>query len=85
MGKDLSKADVSVNIVCFLKAVASGQVVTAICSIGDESVTFTYADGRTETERFADIVEQARLYILTDCGGSFERFAEWGLIRAKDV
>jgi hypothetical protein len=44
-------------------------------------VTFTYADGRTETERFADIVEQARLYILTDCGGSFERFAEWGLVR----
>ena len=36
MGKDLSKADVSVNIVCYLKAVASGQVVTAICSIGDE-------------------------------------------------
>ena len=45
MGKDLSKADVSVNIVCFLKAVASGQVVTAMCSIGDENVTFTYADG----------------------------------------
>ena len=84
MGKDLSKADVSVNIVCFLKAVASGQVVTAICSIGDECVTFTYADGRRETERFADIVEQARLYILTDCGGSFEKFAEWGLIRAKE-
>ena len=84
MGKDLSKADVSVNIVCYLKAVASGQVVTAICSIGDENVTFTYADGRMETERFADIVEQARLYIMTDCGGSFERFAEWGLIRAKE-
>jgi S-adenosylmethionine synthetase len=81
MGKDLSKADVSVNIVCFLKAVASGQVVTAICSIGDENVTFTYADGTQETERFADIVEQARLYIMTDCGGSFERFAEWGLVR----
>ena len=84
MGKDLSKADVSVNIVCYLKAVASGQVVTAICSIGDENVTFTYADGTQETERFADIVEQARLYILTDCGGSFEKFAEWGLIRAKE-
>ena len=81
MGKDLSKADVSVNIVCYLKAVASGQVVTAICSIGDEDVTFTYADGTQETERFADIVEQARLYIMTDCGGSFERFAEWGLLR----
>ena len=83
MGKDLSKADVSVNIVCYLKAVASGQVVTAICSIGDENVTFTYADGTQETERFADIVEQARLYIMTDCGGSFERFAEWGLIRPR--
>ena len=79
MGKDLSKADVSVNIVCFLKAVASGQVVTAICSIGDENVTFTYADGRRETERFADIVEQARLYIHTL--GGFEKFAEWGLVR----
>ena len=83
MGKDLSKADVSVNIVCFLKAVASGQTVTAMCSIGDESVTFQYADGRRETETFADIVEMARLYILTDCGGSFERFAEWGLIRPR--
>ena len=83
MGKDLSKCDVSVNIVCFLKAVHSGQVVTAICSIGDENVTFQYADGKTETETFADVVEMARLYILTDCNGSFERFAEWGLIRAN--
>ena len=80
MGKDLSKCDVSVNIVCFLKAVHSGQVVTAICSIGDENVTFQYAGGKTETETFADVVEQARLYVLTDCG-SFEKFAEWGLIR----
>ena len=55
--------------------------MTACCSIGDEHVTFTYADGRRETETFADIVEMARLYILTDCGGSFERFAEWGLLR----
>ena len=82
MGKDLSKCDVSVNIVCFLKAVHSGQVVTAICSIGDENVTFQYAGGKTETETFADVVEQARLYVLTDCGG-FEKFAEWGLIRAN--
>ena len=83
MGKDLSKCDVSVNIVCFLKAVHSGQVVTAICSIGDENVTFQYAGGKTETETFADVVEQARLYVLTDCG-SFEKFSEWGLIRPKE-
>ena len=56
--------------------------MTAICSIGDEDVTFTYADGRRETERFADIVEQARLYIHTL--GGFEKFAEWGLIRPKE-
>ena len=79
MGKDLSKCDVSVNIVCFLKAVHSGQVVTAICSIGDENVTFQYAGGKTETETFADVVEQARLYILTL--GGFEKFSMWGLIR----
>jgi S-adenosylmethionine synthetase len=82
-GKDLSKGDVSINIVCFLKAVQSGQTVTACCSIGDEQVTFQYANGRRETETFADIVEMARLYILTDCNGSFETFSEWGLIRPK--
>ena len=82
MGKDLSKSDVSVNIVCFLKAVHSGQVVTAICSIGDENVTFQYAGGKTETETFADVVEQARLYVLTV--GGFEKFSMWGLIRAKE-
>ena len=55
-------------------------MVTAICSIGDENVTFQYAGGKTETETFA--VEQARLYVLTDCG-SFEKFSEWGLVRAN--
>ena len=63
---------------------ASGQTVTACCSIGDENVTFQYADGKTETETFADIVEMARLYIITDCEGSFEKFAKWGLIRPKE-
>ena len=54
--------------------------MTAICSIGDESVTFTYASGKTETMAYSDIVEQAKQYIMTDCGG-FERFSEWGLVR----
>ena len=95
MGKDLSKADVSVNIVCYLLAQRYGTQIEACCSIGDEEVTFNgyysiYAYERNLpklpiTMAFADIVEQARLYILTDCGGSFEKFAEWGLIRPKDV
>jgi len=82
-GKDLSKGDVSINIVCYLKAVQSGQTVTACCSIGDEQVTFVYAGGKTETVTFRDVVEMARLYILTV--GGFEKFAEWGLIRPKDL
>ena len=82
-GKDLSKGDVSINIACFLKAVQSGQTVTACCSIGDEQVTFVYAGGKTETETFRDVVEMARLYILTV--GGFEKFSEWGLIRPKDL
>lgn len=78
-GKDLSKADVSVNIVCHIKAQASGQVVTACTAIGDTEVTFRYADGRTEQEPFAAIVEKARGYIISQ-HGTFEDFAKWGLI-----
>jgi S-adenosylmethionine synthetase len=69
-GKDLSKADVSVNIWCYLESIRTGHQVTACCSIGDETVNGI---------PYADIVEQARLYIHTL--GGFEKFAEWGLIR----
>lgn len=67
-GKDLSKADVSVNIYCFLKAQATNQVVELSCAIGDE-----YIDKRP----YQEIVEIAREFI-NDLGG-FEKFAEWGL------
>ena len=69
-GKDLSKADVSVNIWAYLESIRTGREVTACCSIGDETVCGI---------PYRDIVEQARLYILTI--GGFEKFAEWGLIR----
>ena len=72
-GKDLSKADVSVNIWCYLESIRTGREVTACCSIGDETVCGI---------PYRDIVEQARLYIHTL--GGFERFAMWGLIRHKD-
>lgn len=67
-GKDLSKADVSVNIYAFLKAQETGQVVELCCAIGDETI-----DGKP----YSEIVEIARKYIK-DIGG-FEKFAEWGL------
>lgn len=67
-GKDLSKADVSVNIYAFLKAQKTGRPIELCCAIGDDTV-----DGRP----YAEIVEIARSFI-DDLGG-FEKFAEWGL------
>ena len=68
-GKDLSKADVSVNIYAFLKAQKTRKPVTLCCAIGDE-----FVDGKP----YGEIVSIAREYIKA-CGG-FEKFAEWGLI-----
>ena len=68
-GKDLSKADVSVNIYAFLKAQEIGEPVMLCCAIGDDTV-----DGRP----YAEIVEIARNYIHSV--GGFEKFAEWGLV-----
>ena len=67
-GKDLSKADVSVNIYAFLKAQETGKVVELCCAIGDDTI-----DGKP----YSEIVEIAREYINKI--GGFEKFAEWGL------
>ena len=68
-GKDLSKADVSVNIYAFLKAQETGEVVNLSCAIGDDTI-----DGKP----YSEIVETARDYI--NSVGGFEKFAEWGLV-----
>jgi len=68
-GKDLSKADVSINVYCFIKAQETGVPIELCCAIGDETI-----DGIP----YAEIVEIAREYIV-DLGG-FEKFAEWGLV-----
>lgn len=67
-GKDLSKADVSVNIYAFLKAQETREPVELFCAIGDAEI-----DGKP----YSEIVEIARKFIK-DIGG-FEKFAEWGL------
>ena len=67
-GKDLSKADVSVNIYAFLKAQETGKTVELCCAIGDDTI-----DGKP----YSEIVEIAREYIKQQ--GGFEKFAEWGL------
>ena len=68
-GKDLSKADVSVNIYAWLKAQETGKPVELCCAIGDDVV-----DGIP----YSGIVETAREYIRSV--GGFEKFAEWGLV-----
>lgn len=68
-GKDLSKADVSVNFYAWLKAQRNEVPVELCCAIGDDTV-----DGRP----YREIVRIARDYIRSI--GGFEKFAEWGLI-----
>lgn len=67
-GKDLSKADVSVNIYAFLKAQETGKPIELCCAIGDTEI---------DEKSYSEIVEIARNYI-NELGG-FEKFAEWGL------
>lgn len=67
-GKDLSKADVSVNIHAFLKAQKIGQPVQLCCAIGDSEI-----DGMP----YEEIVAEAKEYIQSI--GGFEKLAEWGL------
>lgn len=69
-GKDLSKADVSVNIYAWLKAQETDKTVELCCAIGDDTV---------DNRPYAEIVEIAKNYI--ERLGGFEKFAEWGLIR----
>jgi len=68
-GKDLSKADVSVNIYAFLKAQETNTPVELFCAIGDKEI-----DGKP----YSEVVEIAREYIKSV--GGFEKFAEWGIV-----
>ena len=69
-GKDLSKADVTVNIYCHILANKLGKEVKACCAIGDEEVL------DCSYEKMIKIVKE----YIKDIGG-FEKLAEWGLIR----
>ena len=67
-GKDLSKADVAVNIYVFLKAQSENRTMELNCAIGDEVI-----DGKS----YGDIVKFSKNYIQQI--GGFEKLAEWGL------
>lgn len=67
-GKDLSKADVSVNIYSFLRAQQLQSSVEFSCAIGGENIG---------DMPYEEIVRIAKEYI--DSVGGFEKFTEWGL------
>lgn len=69
-GKDLSKADVTLNICAWMQAQLTGKPVELSCAIGDDTV-----DGIP----YSELVDYARGFIAGL--GGFEKFAEWGLIR----
>ena len=69
-GKDLSKADVTVNIYLFIMAQKLNRVMNAYCAIGDEEVMGC---------PYEKMVKIVREYIKNI--GGFEKLAEWGLIR----
>ncbi len=67
-GKDLSKADVAINIYAYLKAQELQEKVELSCAIGDELV---------DNKPYSEIVAIAKEYI--EQIGGFEKLAEWGL------
>ena len=70
-GKDLSKADISVNIYAWIKAQKENKPIELYCAIGDKEI-----DGKP----YSEIVDIAKNYLRENYNGSFEKFAEWGLV-----
>ena len=73
-GKDLSKADLTVNVYLSLLAREENRVVTGFCAIGSVEI---YIDGHKDV--FDWLKPRVKRYIK-EIGG-FEKFAEHGLMR----
>jgi S-adenosylmethionine synthetase len=67
-GKDLSKADVSVNIYAHILANKTGNITSLSCAIGDKKINGI---------DYVEIVNIAKDYI--NAIGGFEKLAEWGI------
>ena len=76
-GKDLSKADVAVNIACHIMANQNNSEVSALCAIGDKEVKFIMDDGNDICLPYSSVLEMASGFIKNL--GGFEKLAEWGL------
>ena len=83
-GKDLTKADVTMNIMCYLAAQELQEDVVASVSIGDDTYTIVpVRDNRmgkkvSVSDTYVNAMSTARDYI--DKLGGFEKLVEWGLV-----
>lgn len=77
-GKDLSKFDVTGNIIAHMLAQQHQQEVACAVAISDDILRF-HVGGKVIEMPYTEAIEQARLYIFTQFG-SFEKFAEYGVI-----
>lgn len=80
-GKDLSKADVSLNIYCQVLAEKYKAIVTSFCAISDKKIEVNIKKGNDVeviTVDYSDIVNSAKEYV--DSLGGFEKMAEWGFV-----
>ena len=78
-GKDLSKADVSVNVYLWSLAQVTGKKYEAFCTIGSDHI-LVYMEGTTPPKqvKFSDVVSEAKKTI--EALGGFEKLAEWGFV-----
>lgn len=77
-GKDLSKADVAVNIVCHILAQKNDAEITALCAIGDDTVEFRSSNSdESLVWPYSDVLSTAEVFVHKL--GGFEKLAEWGL------
>lgn len=79
-GKDLSKADVSVNIMCHILAQKYDSPIITTCGIGDDNIEFVNSGGQKIAMDYEDVVKEAYKWLMKEYG-SFEKFAERGLIK----
>lgn len=79
-GKDISKADVAINIICHDYANTIKENVIATCAIGDRFIDFRCEKDNTFLGEFDYQLLAKRAFNIIQSIGGFEKFAEWGLV-----
>lgn len=79
-GKDISKADVAINIICHDYANTVKENVIATCAIGDRIIDFRSEKDNMLLGEYDYQLLARRAFDIVQSIGGFEKFAEWGLV-----